>query len=196
MAESHGEGRVILNIDTTYFGRNYGVLVALDAQQGLPIYVKHIYHERVSDYVDAIKEIEHNGYQIAGIVIDGIQSLFKEFANYNVQMCQYHMCSIIRGKITQKPKLQAGIELQQLMRTLRDSTGVDFNLRFNQWKQKWQTFIDQRSINSQTGKTFYTHQRIMSAMLSIDYYISWLSHLNVCMACPTPSIRLRGYSPT
>lgn len=48
--------------------------------------MKHIYHEHVSDYVDAVREIEKNGYILNGMVIDGIQSLFKVFAGYKIQM--------------------------------------------------------------------------------------------------------------
>ena len=66
--------------------------------------MKHISHEHVSDYVDAVHEIEKNGYILDGMVIDGIQSLFKVFVNYKIQMCHYHMCAIVRRKITKKSK--------------------------------------------------------------------------------------------
>lgn len=95
-------GHGVVNIDATYFGRNCGVIVALDTNTGKPLYMKHISHEHISDYVDAVHEIEKNGYVLDGMVIDGIQSLFKEFANYKIQMCHYHMCAIVRRKITKK----------------------------------------------------------------------------------------------
>ena len=41
-------------------------------------------------------------------------------------MCHYHMCAIVRRKITKNPKLLAGQELQQLMRTLKDAKEDDF----------------------------------------------------------------------
>ena len=187
-----GRGSVIINIDATYFGRNAGVLAALDTQTGIPLHVRHIKHEHVSDYVDAINEMEKNGYKITGIVIDGMQSLFKEFAAYKIQMCQYHMCAIVRRKITKNPKLPAGIELQQLMRTLKDSRKDDFTDRFNQWKQKWKPFLNQRSTNTQTGRTFYTHQRVRSAMLSIDFYLPWLFTFEEVEGMPNTNNKIEG----
>ena len=34
------------------------------------------------------------------------------------------------------------------------------------WFDKWQWFLDERSTNSATGKTFYTHKRLRSAARS------------------------------
>ncbi len=83
------DGHGVINIDATYFGRNCGVIAALDTNTGKPLYMKHISHEHVSVYVDAVHEIEKNGYILDGMVIDGIQSLFKVFANYKIR------CAII-----------------------------------------------------------------------------------------------------
>lgn len=185
-------GSVVINIDATYFGRNVGVLAALDTQTGEPLYVKQIKHERVSDYVEAVGEMENNGYRIAGIVIDGMQSLFKEFTSYNVQMCQYHMCAIVRRKITKNPKLEAGVDLQKLMRTLKDSKKDDFASRFYQWKDKWKSFLNQRTTNNETGKTFYTHQRIRSAMHSIEFYLPWLFTFENVEGMPNTNNKIEG----
>ena len=187
-----GRGSVIINIDATYFGRNAGVLAALDTQTGIPLHVRHIKHEHVSDYVDAINEMEENGFKITGMVIDGMQSLFKEFAAYKIQMCQYHMCAIVRRKITKNPKLPAGKELQQLMRTLKDSRKDDFTDRYKQWKQKWKSFLNQRSTNTETGRTFYTHQRVRSAMLSIDFYLPWLFTFEEVEGMPNTNNKIEG----
>ena len=187
-----GMGSVIINIDATYFGRNAGVLAALDTQTGIPLYVRHIRHEHVSDYVDAINEMEENGHKITGMVIDGMQSLFREFGAYRIQMCQYHMCAIVRRKITKNPKLPAGIELQQLMRALKDSRKDEFTDRYNQWKQKWKPFLSQRSTNTETGRTFYTHQRVRSAMLSIDFYLPWLFTFEEVEGMPNTNNKIEG----
>ena len=184
--------RGIINIDATYFGRNAGVLVALDSQTGKPLYIKHIKHEHASDYVEAVREIEKNGFLIDGIIIDGMLSLFKEFSSYKVQMCQYHMCAIIRRKITRNPKQEAGVELQGLMRTLKDSKKTDFSCRFNMWKEKWKTFLNQRTVNSETGKTFYTHQRIRSAMLSIEFFLPWLFTFEDVEGMPNTNNKIEG----
>ena len=91
-------GGGFLHLDTTYWGHNWGVLLGLDEETGLPLYVAFIGHERVQDYIDAVCSIEQRGYCIRGIVIDGMQSLFSEFSAYKIQMCQFHMMEIVKPK--------------------------------------------------------------------------------------------------
>ena len=102
------------------------------------------------------------------------------------------MCAIVRRKITKNPKLPAGIELQQLMRTLKDSRKDDFTDRYKQWKQKWKSFLNQRSTNTETGRTFYTHQRVRSAMLSIDFYLPWLFTFEEVEGMPNTNNKIEG----
>ena len=52
---------------------------------------------------------------LRAIVIDGLQKLFEVFADYKIQMCQFHMVAIIRRKLTKSPKLMAGRELLELL---------------------------------------------------------------------------------
>lgn len=69
-------GSGVVHIDATYFGRNSGVIVALEAGSGQLLYMRHIAHEHISDYQDAVRHISAHGYRIEGIVIDGHRKLF------------------------------------------------------------------------------------------------------------------------
>ena len=89
-----GEGFV--HLDVTYWGRSFGVLLALDDQTGKPLYIAFVKSETVKDYEDAVSSIKGRGYTIRGLIIDGKQSLFKTFSEYHIQMCQFHMKQIIR----------------------------------------------------------------------------------------------------
>ena len=51
-----GEGFV--HIDATYWGHNWGVMLALDDESGKPLYLEFIAHEKVQDFVDAVRSIE------------------------------------------------------------------------------------------------------------------------------------------
>lgn len=185
-------GHGVVNIDATYFGRNCGVIAALDTNTGKLLYMKHISHEHVSDYEDAVREIEKNGYVLDGIVIDGMQTLFKVFADYKIQMCHYHMCALIRRKITKKPKLPAGQELQQLMHTLKDAKEDDFKRDFQNWKDKWIAFLNERTLNPQTKRTCYTHQRTRSAMKSIEFYLPYLFTFQHVDGMPNTNNKIEG----
>lgn len=119
-----GEGFV--HLDVTYWGRNFGVLLALDHQTGMPLYMAFVKSETVKDYEDAVSSIKMRGYVIRGLVIDGKQSLFKTFSDYHIQMCQFHMKQIVRRYITLNPKLLASRELKGLVDRLHECNEADF----------------------------------------------------------------------
>lgn len=186
----HGHG--VIQMDATYFGRNCGVLVVLEAASRRPLYLKHIAHERTSDYAEAIAWIKRDGYVVDGIVIDGMQTLFSLFEGYNVQMCQYHMCAIVRRKLTGNPRLPAGRELKALMATLTTSDRDSFTIAFEAWTVKWDSFLKERTVNPETGKTSYTHRRLRSAMASIRFYLPYLFTWLKVDGMPNTNNRLEG----
>lgn len=130
-------GHGFVHLDATYWGRNSGVLVALDSQSGKVLYLAFIRHERVSDYQDAVTSIETRGYKIDGIIIDGLQSLFMQFSIYNIQMCQFHMRQIVRRYLTQNPRLLASRALNDIMKDLTHVKKDDFIQKYAEWKEKW-----------------------------------------------------------
>jgi hypothetical protein len=64
----HGSGYV--HVDAAYWGRNWGILLAIDDLTGAVLYLEFIRHETVEDYRTAIASIENRGYCIKGIVVD------------------------------------------------------------------------------------------------------------------------------
>lgn len=107
-----GDGFV--HMDVTYWGRSFGVILAMDTVTGCPLYMEFVKSETVKDYADALESIKRRGYVVRGIIIDGKQSLFKLFADYPIQMCQFHMRQIIRRYLTLNPKLLAARKLNAL----------------------------------------------------------------------------------
>jgi len=63
-------GSGFVHLDVTYWGRNFGVLIALDTESGKPLYLSFVKSETVKDYEDAVVSIEKRGYVIRGLIID------------------------------------------------------------------------------------------------------------------------------
>ena len=168
------EGCGVVHLDATYFGRNTGVLIALESGSGQLLYMQHITHEHVSDYEAAVSHIQSQGYLIKGIVVDGIQKLFTALNAFPLQMCQFHLVAIVRRKLTKNPQLPAGRELLNMVYRLKGMDRKSFTAEFEGWKKRWRKFLAEKTTNPVTGKTIYTHQRLRSAMVSISFYIKWL----------------------
>lgn len=186
-----GEGFV--HIDATYWGRNNGILLAIDSQTSAVLYLSHIKHERVSDYVDAIKSIEQRGYRIKGIVIDGIQSLFAQISGYRIQMCQFHMKQIVKRYLTLNPRLLAARALKELMDCLTVMRKDDFEDAYGRWKEEWADTLNKRS-EQKDGKRRYRHRRLRAAVHSVDFYLPYLFTYQApeCMGMPNTNNKIEG----
>ncbi len=185
-------GHGTIHIDATYFGRNTGVLAALESGSGRLLYMTHIAHEHIADYETAVQHIKSSGYIIEGIVIDGLQKLFDIFSNYPIQMCQFHMVAIVRRKLTKNPQLEAGKELLDLTYRLKDMSMPDFEEEFKQWKYKWHDFLKEKTVNEISGRTVYTHQRLRSAMTSISTYLPYLFTYQQVEGMPNTNNQIEG----
>lgn len=188
-----GEGYV--HIDATYWGRNWGVLAAIDSASGRPLYLAFISHERASDYLEAIRSIEERGYTINGIILDGIRPLFTELdGRYNLQMCQFHMKQIIRRYLTLRPKLLAAREMNRLIGEIVNYKKDDFERQYADWKNRWKDTLNRRSTSSVTGRQRYTHRKLRTAMHSIDFFLPYLftyQH-SKCAGMPNTNNRIEG----
>ena len=186
-----GEGFV--HLDVTYWGRGFGVLLALDSQTGTPLYMAFVKSETVKDYVDAVSSMEERDYSVRGLIIDGKQSLFRTFSEYRVQMCQFHMQQIVRRYLTQSPRMLACRELKDLVGRLHKAGEADFKRDYQEWKEKWKDTIGHKSLHKD-GKMHYTHQRLRAAMNSLNFYLPYLFtyQREDCKGMPNTNNKIEG----
>ena len=188
----HGGGFV--HLDVTYWGLNFGVLLALDTESGKPLYLSFVKSETVKDYEDAVASIEKRGYAIRGLIIDGKKSLFKSFSEYHVQMCQFHMKQIVRRYLALNPRMLASRDLKTLVDKLHRIHEADFRSEYQAWKEKWKDTIARRSLHKD-GRLHYVHGRLRTALISICL-ISFPASGSTVMERPIPTTRLREHSLT
>ena len=186
-------GSGFVHLDATYWGHNWGIMLGLAKESGLPLYLEFIKSETNQDYKDAVSSIEERGYTIRGIIIDGKKSLFGMFSDYKIQMCQYHMQQIVKRYLTLHPKLLAARELKLLMSKLTKIEKADFEAEYSMWKTRWKDTLNRRS-QLKSGKTQFTHRRLRSAMHSIDFYLPYLFtyQLSECKGMPNTNNKIEG----
>lgn len=182
----------VVIMDTTYFGRKYGVMVFRDHYKKRNIFWKFVKHENINEYVTGINYIREKGWNIVGIVCDGKRGMFNAFGQIPVQMCQYHQTAIITRYITKKPRLQAGVELRELIFLLTKTDKESFIGGLNEWHKKWKRFLKEKTTNPDTGKWHYTHRRIRSAYRSLKsnlpYLFTWYDYKELKIPNTTNSL--------
>ncbi|MBD3329039.1 hypothetical protein GF357_00930 [Candidatus Dojkabacteria bacterium] len=83
------------------------------------------------------------------------------------------MKDVVRRYITRNPKLQAGKDLKKIVSKLIHIEKKDFDREYNLWLGKYKDFLKERTYNEE-GKWVYTHQRLRSAVNSINRYRQYL----------------------
>jgi hypothetical protein len=172
---------VIILIDTTYWGRNFGVIVFKDWRTKRILWRKFVRYETLADYKEGIDWLEKHNFKIEGVVCDGLRGMFQMLSRYRVQMCQYHQMRIVQRYLTHSPELPASIELLSTVNLLTKTDKESFISLFETWSERWDAFLKERTQDKRTGKSYYVHKRLRSAFLSLKrnmpYLWTWYEHM-------------------
>ncbi|HGO5854090.1 TPA: transposase [Mannheimia haemolytica] len=164
-----------LIIDTTFFHRDFGVMVFIDSLSTKVIYHQIVKTEKDIYYKKAINYLRGKGYIIQSITCDGRRGLLKDLLNTPTQMCQFHLVAIVMRTLRKKHQSHAGRELKAIIKTLKSSSKNEFYLRIYYWKIKHQDFLNERSDKpNEKGKYPYKHRHVRSAYASIKRYFEYL----------------------
>lgn len=166
--------KVIVLMDTTYWGKNFGVMLFKDAITKENLLKYYVSSESTFLYKRGIEQLKSQGFTIAGIVCDGRRGLMNSFDRIPVQMCQFHQAAIVRRYITKNPRISASIELKEITALMKQTDKESFEGSLELWYDKWKGFLNERTTNEQTGKSFYTHKRLRSAFRSLKTNLKWL----------------------
>ena len=161
-------------MDTTYFGRSFGVMVLMDSISGQVLSVREVKHETNALYAEALNDLREKGIAIQSIVCDGRKGLLQLFPEIPAQLCQFHQVKTVSRYLTRNPKTAAGKALWQLALTLKDSGKVAFQSALQAWFERHQGFLNERTVNEENGRSHYTHKQLRSAYLSLKRNLDYL----------------------
>ena len=160
---------VTIQLDTTYWGRNFGLMVIKDALRNKILWHKYVRNETISQYMEGISWLKSNGFRIYGAVIDGMRGLAQALYPIPVQMCQFHQILITRRYLTQEPELEASIELLSIVKNITKMDKESFVGAFNDWSEKYQNVINERIRDKRIKRHTppYMRPKLRSAYLSL-----------------------------
>ncbi len=167
-------GKTIFVMDTTYFGRGFGVMVFRCALRRINLYWKFLPYETIAEYVSGVKYLEQQGWIVRGIVCDGRRGLFKAFPGIPMQMCQFHQIQNITKYITRHPKLEAGKALRNLVLLLTETDKESFCFWLEQWHSTWNYFLQEKIYDPEKKRNKYRHRKLRSAYRSLQTNLPYL----------------------
>ena len=160
---------VTVQLDTTYWGRRFGLMVIKDALRNKILWHKYVCNETVSQYMEGISWLRSQGFKIYGAVIDGMRGLAQALYPIPVQMCQFHQILITRRYLTQEPELYASRELLNLVKSITQMDKESFIGAFNEWGEKYKDVLNERVHDKRLKRHTppYMRPRLRSAYLSL-----------------------------
>mgnify|MGYP003087976021 FL=1 len=154
-------------MDTTYFGRRFGIMVLFDSISGKALSVTEVKNETNALYAEAIGSLKAKGIEIQSIVCDGRKGLPQLFPDIPVQLCHFHQVKTVGRYLTRNPQTAAGQVLWHLALTLKSGRRAGFESSLKAWFERHKDFFNERTKNPETGKSYYTHPRLRSAYFSL-----------------------------
>lgn len=167
---------VNLILDATFFHRREGVLVVRG--NGRNILWQEIETESIAVYDALLNDLVAANIQFLSCTTDGRRGVLRllegKFPGLPIQLCQFHQVQIVTRYLSKKPRLSAGIELRNLTLTLSKIDRKTFTEKLQEWHEKWNTFLKEKTINPYSKRWSYTHRRIRSAYRSLKTNLPWL----------------------
>lgn len=168
---------VVLIVDTTFWGRSYGVCVFFAHTLKRAIWWHEVEGERMAHYHYGRQILEAQGWTFKAVVVDGRRGFIKVFSDILIQMCQFHQIKQVARYLTRRPQTQAAQELWTLTLTLTETDEATFTKALDTWHTTWGDYIEEKTVNTFiTGKTkwFYTHKKVRSAYRSLKTNLPYL----------------------
>ena len=160
---------VTVQLDTTYWGRKFGLMVIKDTLRNKVLWHKYVYNETINQYMEGISWLESQGFKIYIAVIDGMRGLAQALYLIPIQMCQFHQILITRRYLTQEPDLNASCELLSLVKNITQMDKESFIGAFNEWHDKYKDVLNERIHDKRIKRHTppYMRPRLRSAYLSL-----------------------------
>ena len=162
-------------MDASYWGDNFGVVVAKDNLTGRVLWHKFIDRkERVEDYVEGVRWLEEECHaKVLCVVSDGLRGLKERLSPRLFQHCQFHQILTVRERITSRPKLEAAKEFYDLVNFMPRTDRASFEGLLGEWEAKWKKVARKRGRGAD-GKMHYVNKNLRSAWLGVKKNMPYL----------------------
>ena len=166
-------------VDAKYFGeRNeetiWCLIVFRDCWTKENVWWTYAETESTGIYRYGRYELEALGYIIKSVTGDGFGGIRQAFSGIPYQMCKVHMERLIRFGTTRNPKTEAGRVLLALAMSIHDTDSSTFRKRYQLYLRKYSEFLNETTINMETGRKEWTHHKLRRASLSVSTHLPYL----------------------
>lgn len=195
------KGKVHLLIDGTYFPCDLCLVLYYDHDLRYVQLYRHTDQERYKQIKEDLENLRRLGVDVYSVTCDGhkaiLKAISKAYPDAIIQRCLVHVKRQVKTYLSASPQLVAG---QQLLRLSKEITAIKtyeqcglWLLSVKQWEHQYMDFVNERSINAQSGRYWYKHKNLHLAYTLIVKAIPHMFNYLDDPQIPSTTNRLESY---
>jgi len=191
---------VHLRLDATYF-EQFCMLCYQDHDDGYTQLIRFSDGEHFGEIKEDLDNLIKLGVRIESVTTDGHKSILKaikkSLPDVLVQRCLVHIQRMCLLWLTRFPKHVAGVELRQivllLLRIKTDNDRLAWTTELARWYKHHKAYIQEKTINEQTGRYWYKHKLIRRSYFTIKRALPNMFHYLANPAIPNTTNGIEGF---
>lgn len=163
--------KVHLLIDGSYFPNDLCLILYYDHDLRYVQLYRHTDQERYKQIKEDLDNLRKLGVDVYSVTCDGHKAILKAikraYPQAIIQRCLVHVKRQARNYLSSAPQLQAG---QDLLRISNKVTAIKtyeqcglWLLSMKDWEDKYLTFVNETSLNIDSGRYWYRHKNLHAA---------------------------------
>lgn len=192
--------KVNLRMDATYF-QQFCLVAYQDNTDGYIQLIRFTDGEHYEEIKEDLTNLILLGVRLESITTDGHKSVLKAIKkaipDVTVQRCLVHIQRMCLVWLTKYPKHIAGQELRKLvLLLLKIKTENDQLFWINelkQWHQQHKDYLNEKTVNEQTGRYWYTHKLLRRSYSLIKRALPNMFHYLQNPNIPNTTNGIEGY---
>lgn len=160
--------KVNLLIDGTYFPNKICLVLYRDANIRMTIFYRLTDGEHLRELKEDLANIKATGIRIESVTCDGAPNILRAVREVCpdaiLQRCTVHIAMEIKTWLTRKPQTPAAQKLLALVGLLAPVEMPEeaqlWIRAFIDWYRKHEEFINQKSVDEESGRWWYTHKML------------------------------------
>lgn len=195
------KGKVHLLIDGTYFPNDLCLILYYDHDLRYVQLYRHTDQERYKQIKEDLDNLKKLGVDVYSVTCDGHKAILKAIKKVYplaiIQRCLIHIKRQSRNYLSAAPQLQAGQELLKISNRVtaiksHEQCGL-WLLSIKNWEDKYLTFVNETSLNEESGRYWYKHKNLHAAyqllVRAIPHMFGYLDDPQI----PNTTNRLESY---
>lgn len=191
---------VHLRVDATYF-EQFCLVCYQNNDDGYTQLIRFTDGEHFTEIKEDLDNLIKLGLRIESVTTDGHKSILKaikkSLPDVAVQRCLVHMQRMCMLWLTRFPKHEAAQELRAIVLLLLKIKTFNDRLawiqKLEQWYQHHKDYIQEKTINVQNGKYWYTHKLLRRSYFSIKRALPNMFHYLANPAIPATTNGIEGF---